>query len=182
MSGRLLIGLLLLGSLVAVAGAPGPLARFDHADHVGAFAREGLACIACHPMGQGDPANAAADERMLTAVPEGACHYCHTDDQSIHKRAPSRCATCHDSVEPPPTHAAGWLADHGAVARMRDCSDCHENRDCIDCHERRDAVRYTVHDRGWLGVHGMAVLADPASCGSCHRHDFCTACHSGGMR
>ena len=162
----------LLISVVAAARGPA-MGRFDHAGHERPLAREGLGCVACHPVGQGDEP---------LAVPARACHYCHTDAESKQRRAPSRCETCHDDVLPPPDHIVGWLDDHGAVARTKGCSDCHGAGFCIDCHERRDSAQRRVHDRGWLGVHGIAVMADPAACGSCHGHDYCSSCHAGGGR
>ena len=150
------------------------LHRFDHGEHGKALEREGLACVACHAVGA--PAEAPDDEQALKP-PDAACHFCHVDS-TRQVRAPSRCETCHADVGRPDSHGVGWLDEHGSASRLGACSDCHRSGFCVDCHERRESVRYQVHDRTFLSVHGIEVRVDPSSCGTCHAESFCVSCHS----
>lgn len=159
----------------ASAGAPEVAATFDHAAHAPALDKAGLGCTTCHRVGVG--------EEPRSVAPAGVCHSCHVDAEARRVHAPSACATCHPSVGPPADHAYGWLDVHGAASRGGRCDDCHRGSFCIDCHERREPVRYAVHDRTFLGTHGIEVRVDPTACGSCHVEAFCVACHSaGGVR
>ena len=116
---------------------------------------------------------------MLTP-PAGACHYCHNPSDGREPTAPSHCTLCHDTVAPPVSHGAGWVAAHGAEARIStsSCDNCHKSSFCIDCHERKEGIQYKVHDATWLSVHGIAVQADPTSCGTCHLKADCVSCHA----
>ncbi|MEZ4239265.1 MAG: cytochrome c3 family protein [Myxococcota bacterium] len=167
-------GLLLLGLAAASAGTAletdRPHDRFQHDVHRKALAREGLDCTACHAVGAAPGAD--------LAPPEGVCHSCHVDREGRALRAPATCATCHDRVAAPEGHGPGWLDAHGPASRTERCDSCHRGSECVDCHERREPVRFAVHDRSFLAVHGIAVRTDPAGCGSCHVEAFCVACHS----
>ena len=156
--------------------------KFDHQRHTKALKREGLACPACHQVGghvDGQLTDEALDQVFLTPPP-GACHYCHNPPADLRPSGPSRCETCHETVEPPTGHGAGWIELHGADARLgaQTCRDCHRSEYCVECHQRKESVTFQVHDRAWLSVHGIAARTEPASCGSCHLQADCVACHS----
>lgn len=155
----------------AAGEAPAVTATFDHGAHAAALDRAALGCTACHRVGVGEQPSAAA--------PAGVCHTCHVDGVA-RVRAPTACATCHPSVGPPVDHGYGWREVHGAASREQRCADCHRGSFCVDCHERREPVRFAVHDRAFLGIHGLEVRADPSACGSCHVEAFCVACHAAG--
>lgn len=176
--------LALLAAAVAASAAPlageGPdvSAIFDHAVHRPALEKTGVTCAACHGVGQPLPADGR--EATALAAPLGTCHACHVDGAARKVRAPSTCGTCHPVVDPPPDHGLGWIEVHGAASRGARCDDCHRGAFCVDCHERREPVRYAVHDRAFLGIHGIEVRTDPGACGSCHVDAFCIACHATG--
>ncbi|MCP4805718.1 MAG: hypothetical protein GY913_35910 [Proteobacteria bacterium] len=163
---------------VAMSWGDEPLKRFEHTAHQRALDRADVPCTSCHQVGAPVPAESTEDELLFPSAE--TCHSCHTGDASKGlRRAPGTCATCHESVSPPPTHGAGWVALHGADARagITDCSTCHEAGVCVDCHDRNSSLTYEVHDRSWLSVHGIAAFAQPAECSTCHTQSSCLACH-----
>ncbi len=188
--------LILIAVVLAAAAVASPLAnpyrgtwpeifqRFDHRTHQRILKRRGLSCEACHQVGVvagSDPAPGAAEPTPLLPPPQ-ACHYCHNPPAGERRDGPGSCGLCHDSVQAPVNHGAGWLAGHGADARTgrKVCADCHSANECVDCHERKEGARFAVHDRTWISVHGIAALAQPASCSSCHLQSDCVACHTTG--
>jgi len=155
---------------------------FDHALHDKTLKREGVACVACHPVGLRSAQGAPVQE---LAPPRSSCHGCHLRTfKGAPRKAPSTCATCHPARSQlvPADHGVGWLKAHGleARARGRTCSDCHDQSACVDCHEGRGALSRTPHAPGFRATHGVQARLDPASCSSCHVEDTCTACHSTG--
>lgn len=151
-------------------------ARLDHDMHIGLAGEKG--CATCHDF---EPVLDAAGnvDPISTFLPRtGACHTCHAAAEPRRTRGPTRCTTCHEQAPTPTTHGAGWLSLHGAEARTGSCSDCHRSRTCVGCHEQRESIRFDVHDRTWLSVHGIAARADPSSCSSCHLQAGCVSCHA----
>lgn len=158
--------------------------RFDHAEHAATFRRHDVGCVVCHamtPVAEGTAANAAG-----LGPNEAVCHTCHAPGEGGLgvgdglRAAPARCATCHPTVDPPTSHAAGWLELHGSDARAdaASCENCHTRSSCVDCHERRQNGAFTVHDPSWIKTHGVAVRAAPATCDSCHAQTECLSCHT----
>lgn len=167
LSAAVLLGV--LAPIWASAIAPEVSATFDHARHEASLQRAALDCTSCHRVGlDGVPLQAPGD----------VCHSCHVDALARKVHAPRACSTCHPSVGPPDSHTYGWIEVHGAASRGERCNDCHRGSFCIDCHERREPVRYRVHDRTFLGLHGIEVQTAPSACGGCHVEAFCVACHS----
>ena len=172
---RLLLVLLVMVTLPLAAVGGSELqqlyARFDHAGHDKAFARNGVTCVSCHQVG--------ATGTELAPPPPGACHQCHVDkpERSLLHATPTDCSTCHAVVAAPETHGATWLAWHGSEAD-RSCTTCHARRDCVDCHEGRLDPEHHVHDPGFLAIHGIEAAAG-ATCDSCHSQSECLACHAG---
>lgn len=159
-------------------------ARFDHEAHDRALGKAGVGCVVCHAVGAAVP---AGDEALSPLEPPAsACHECHAPGEGGLgsgdglRRAPRACATCHPTVAPPTSHAAGWMEHHGAAAvgEAASCRDCHARADCVDCHDRREDSMHRVHDPSWLSVHGVEARANPGSCDSCHAVAECTACHA----
>ena len=97
---------------------------------------------------------------------------------------PGRCTQCHQDVEPPEGHGAGWIDGHGAYAKLSvlECRACHRASTCVGCHEQKDRVDRRVHDPTWLSVHSVDARIDPSSCGVCHLQTDCVACHVSGDR
>lgn len=166
---------------------PTEFRRFDHSKHERALARQGVSCVACHQVGATADGPWGRDRLADTFLqpPDGACHQCHAPGQGGlgagrgMNSAPGTCATCHDRVEAPVTHEAGWLATHGQQAAFEaaSCRDCHSRSTCVECHDRRENVSRSVHDAAWLTVHGIVARASPAGCDTCHAQSECTSCH-----
>ena len=175
--------LLLLPLLLLAAETPSEreliFARFDHGTHQKALDKADLPCSGCHQVGgvalspEGFPVP-PPDEAFLSP-PSQACHQCH----QAKGKAPRRCDTCHEGVQAPTDHDAGWTLEHGAEARMgvTRCQDCHDDAWCVACHEGGTPFTYRVHDRSWLTVHGIAARTNPAECGTCHPAEVCIDCH-----
>jgi hypothetical protein len=97
----------------------------------------------------------------------------------------------------------GWDIAHG-VLESRSCTDCHTDlttnpsleqahrdaKECASCHgevahpplpllEARPTPvpSGAAHPEDYIQNHGVDVAADPASCTTCHRTDFCETCH-----
>lgn len=169
---RAVVMLLLVLPVAAVSGDEliQLYGRFDHGEHARAFSRSGVTCVSCHQVGQPGSAD-------LPEPPSAACHQCHVEspERTLIHRTPTRCQTCHLTVEPPETHSPGWLAWHGSE-RDSTCSDCHTRRDCVDCHDRRQQPAFRVHDPSFMVTHGIEAAAG-ATCDSCHSLSECTSCH-----
>ncbi len=196
---RALIGAIGVGVLVAlvqgaaVANAPekpgliSPL-PFDHGVHGKAFAKGGVACVNCHPVGVRQPD--ASDG--FRAPPGGdlwpsldTCHGCHLGElKGAPRAASSACMQCHGDREQlvPATHAVGWLYEHGGEARARgaSCSDCHKTSQCTECHEARGPDERSPHPPGWRTIHGLEARVDSYSCSTCHDGTKCVSCHTTG--
>lgn len=155
--------------------------RFSHRRHEDILEQRGVACIACHQVGTtGDSrVSIAALEPIARPPPGKACHFCH-NPESGEPTGTARCILCHDRVEPPESHGAGWIGLHGTEARLQtwSCDSCHRKSFCVDCHERKEDATFQVHDRAWLSVHGIAARTDPAACGICHLQVDCVTCHT----
>lgn len=156
-------------------------ALFNHRRHEGVLEARQLGCPACHSIGStGDPRlSMRRIEAWAMPPPPQACHYCHNPASGEPPAGTGRCIVCHDDVEPPESHGAGWIDVHGVEARLQtwSCENCHRDAFCIDCHERRESARYLAHDREWLTLHGIAAWTDPSACGTCHLQADCVACH-----
>jgi hypothetical protein len=156
--------------------------RFNHKRHEGVLEDRGVNCSACHQVGaRGDPRVATSVlESWLLPPPPGACHYCHNPPDGEQPTGTGACILCHETIQPPESHGAGWVDLHGAEARLQtwSCNNCHRRSFCIDCHERKEAARYREHDRAWLSVHGIAARTDPTECDTCHLQSDCVSCHS----
>jgi len=184
----ILAGLLLLPVLALGDERAEIFSRFDHGRHEKALAKANVSCVSCHQVGATTPTGWSRErlnEAFLVA-PDAACHQCHAPGVGGlgvgegQRAATGRCASCHEDIEPPVSHDAGWLALHGADARDRQssCSDCHARSYCVECHDRRETATNGYHDASWLTVHGIASRAAPASCDSCHVQNECVDCHS----
>lgn len=161
--------------------------KFNHETHWRPIDRVGVSCVSCHAVGA--PTNTAPVEglpREDLMPPENVCHECHAPGEGDlgagdgMSQAPHHCATCHEAVDKPDSHAVGWLDMHGDAARegTASCLNCHTRATCTECHDRRQTAGQKVHDRSWLTVHGIAVRADPAACDTCHVQAECTTCHA----
>jgi hypothetical protein len=119
-------------------------------DHA-AHASRGIACTRCHV---GMDAVGLAGRAQLPTM--ATCLSCH-DSRRAPLHGPSRCATCH-LVQPDSTlqtqFASGTLVPSGAL--------------------RGDA-----HTLAFRTQHAAVAGNDPRYCASCHRQDFCQACHNG---
>lgn len=197
---RAFLVLLLLVSALAVPALAVPalagggeraeiFARFEHGEHDRALRRAGMKCVSCHQVGATGEEEGWTQARLAEAFmmpANSTCHDCHAPGEGKlgtgkgMGAATRECAVCHAAVKPPETHAAGWLAMHGADAAVSaaTCRDCHTRSSCADCHDRRENAGSGVHDRSWLTVHGIAARAAPAQCDSCHVQAECTSCHS----
>lgn len=78
----------------------------------------------------------------------------------------------------PATHNTNWTQKHGQAAKAdeRECLTCHDERvECIACHED---VAPRNHGAAWVQKnHGLESRWNRMKCETCHRQDFCTACH-----
>ena len=161
---------------------------FDHTEHAPVFAKTGVACVDCHPIGlrQKDPEQgyvAAAVGELKP--PLLVCHGCHRPNfKGAPRAAPGRCTLCHANRAElkPASHDLGWLRAHGAEARARgaSCKDCHETRECVECHDARGAGQRDPHPPGWRTGHGVEARLDPYSCSTCHDGQKCMSCHTTG--
>lgn len=82
-----------------------------------------------------------------------------------------------DSTKPS-THNTNWIELHGnsAKANEAECLMCHEDRnECIMCHEDTSPRSHTSTFVN--RTHGMESRWNKTSCQTCHRQDFCDACH-----
>lgn len=82
-----------------------------------------------------------------------------------------------DSTKPS-THNNYWLYKHGQAAKANEaeCLMCHEERvECIECHEDMPPRSHTSTFVN--RTHGLESRWKKISCQTCHREDFCTACH-----
>ena len=82
-----------------------------------------------------------------------------------------------DSTKPS-THNTNWIELHGNAAKANEaeCFTCHEDRnECIMCHE--DTAPRSHTSTFVNRTHGMESRWDKTSCQTCHRQDFCDACH-----
>jgi len=159
---------------------------FEHAEHARAFARAGVTCVDCHPVGlqQGMGEDGRAPVESLPG-PIATCHGCHRAQlPGAPRKAPNTCATCHDDREglKPASHGLDWLHAHGDQARApgASCDTCHEASTCFDCHDQRGAMAESPHGPGFRSWHGIEAQADPASCTTCHTVQACTSCHATG--
>ncbi|NOY27574.1 MAG: hypothetical protein GXP62_17050, partial [Oligoflexia bacterium] len=156
--------------------------RFQHRRHDKVFQEQDFSCIACHQVGgvADDRIGAKKLDQAYLAPPRMACHFCHNPSDGREPVGPGRCVTCHEDVDPPTSHGAGWLSQHGDEARMGviNCDNCHRSAACIECHDRREPIRFAVHDDAWLSIHAIAARANPVECSTCHQQNFCVACHS----
>ena len=156
---------------------------FDHQVHERSFARAGLQCLDCHPVG----AKLEGTDDAPTALPplRSSCHACHLHEvEHAPKRAPDACMRCHacrDSLVPQ-SHRVAWDQDHGeqAMARGASCDRCHDTASCVSCHETRGATSRSPHGPGFSAFHGIEARLDPQRCASCHAGSSCTRCHQGG--
>ncbi len=155
--------------------------KFNHKRHEGILGERGIGCPSCHQVGSKGDARISSDtlSSWLSPPPPKACHFCHNPSDGSEPVGAGRCVMCHETIEPPTSHGAGWVQVHGTEARLEtwSCDNCHRRSFCVDCHERKEAARYKVHDRAWLTVHGVAVQADPAACSTCHLQADCQSCH-----
>jgi hypothetical protein len=129
---------------------PPPNLKFDHSVHVG----KSIPCVHCHDMGKVDVATRAQLPEM------SLCLRCH--DGSVSKvrgqfHAPARCGTCH-LLQPDNTlvqiFPSGLLRPSGKLR-----GDAH-------------TMEFRLH-------HKEVAANDEKYCASCHRQDFCVACHNG---
>lgn len=154
---------------------------FDHHVHAPGFARAGVACVDCHPVGL------RAEEGVPELEPpRSSCHGCHLGEIKGAPRAAERsCSTCHPVMAElmPVDHGPMWIEGHGPEARARGatCNDCHDTSACIDCHESRGALAADPHPPAFFTSHGVEARIDPVSCSTCHSGQSCTDCHATGV-
>lgn len=82
-----------------------------------------------------------------------------------------------DSTKPS-THNTNWIETHGNAAKVNEaeCYVCHEDRnECIMCHE--DTAPRSHTSTFVNRTHGMESRWDRTACQTCHKQDFCDACH-----
>lgn len=82
-----------------------------------------------------------------------------------------------DSTKPS-THNTNWIETHGNAAKANEaeCYVCHEDRnECIMCHE--DTAPRSHTSTFVNRTHGMESRWDRTACQTCHKQDFCDACH-----
>lgn len=82
-----------------------------------------------------------------------------------------------DSTKPA-DHNATWTYDHGraAKANQQSCFACHDERsECIACHEDTPPRNHT--NTFINKTHGRMARWDKTNCQTCHRQDYCDACH-----
>jgi len=130
------------------------------------------------------------------AAAQNNLEYCETCHQ---KR---ECQSCHDgSTRPWSFHPGDYSTAHAIDARRNqpDCSGCHRSQTfCTGCHSRSgvsadgrgsefsgadNARRF--HPPSWTDTsvrgpehHAVAAQRNIRQCASCHREQFCVACHS----
>ena len=154
---------------------------FKHAAHKKTFAKLGLACADCHPVGLRAESGKVED----LPLPRSICHGCHRGEVvGAPSKAASRCSACHSDREElkPPSHGIGWEEDHAAEARAlrAGCQDCHDRGQCVDCHDARGALTEAPHPPGFRAVHGLDARLDGAMCVTCHAAETCVRCHEQG--
>jgi hypothetical protein len=181
------VGLPALGSDDAPSPTTPPLLEplpFDHQGHERSFAKAGLTCTSCHPVGAQHTEQASPEDATLPP-PRSSCHACHLQIvEHAPKRAPDACMRCHSSRDAlePESHRVAWDQEHGeeAMARGAHCDRCHDTTGCVACHEERGATASSPHGPGFGAFHGVEARVDPQRCSSCHQGASCTRCHQGG--
>lgn len=154
---------------------------FEHATHKRTFAKIGLVCADCHPVGL----RAESGPVLDLPLPRTICHGCHRAEiEGAPSKADSRCAACHSDREElkPPSHGIGWEADHAPEARAlrAGCEDCHDRGQCVECHDVRGALAKAPHPPGFRSIHGLDARLDGATCVTCHASETCVRCHEQG--
>jgi hypothetical protein len=161
---------------------------FSHKVHENVLKKEGLTCVACHPMGLKIEEK---EEKERATISEAAflpgketCHFCHFNPK-VGSIAPDRCGICHFDLGKiqPATHNFDWISKHAVYSKadISDCESCHSPRFCEDCHKRRDLPTRRFHDRNFRFVHPIEARANPRECGTCHElKSFCVKCHTEG--
>lgn len=164
---------------------------FSHRDHEEPFAKAGVDCVSCHPVGlRAAPGSGVVPPADLPE-PRATCHACHlrqaagTPLPGAPRRAKPACMGCHASLQglKPRDHDALWPTGHADTARglSAGCKDCHAGRWCTDCHVDRGPVTRNPHGIGFRVSHGIEARLDPARCTSCHTGATCTTCHADGV-
>lgn len=180
---RLVFGL----GLVCATASAGDLVHlrsplpFDHQEHAGSFARNGVGCLDCHPVGM-RASTPGGSEPPLPEPPTSSCHGCHLGELAKAPRSsPDTCTLCHTDLSGlvPNSHNLEWISLHGDASRAAssDCTSCHRASECLDCHDRRGAGSEEPHPVGFRSTHGVDARLDPRSCSSCHTEASCTSCH-----
>jgi hypothetical protein len=127
--------------------------KFSHRVH----AQTSESCLTCHVPEQEStragvlPLAVRCERCHATLVESGRCDACHPADASgrlILEGASGRLIPRggHGGDD----HGAGWVKDHGRVARGRErrCRVCHDERSCDACH--RGVVKpYRIHPDDW---------------------------------
>ncbi len=159
--------------------------RFSHKVH----AARKIACTTCHKgVGKSKPADGLHMPTMKL------CLDCHKK----HRRAPSRCVSCHErvpggrmrtrypegSLKPGPSlpalnHGPLFGRNHKTAARghRKQCDACHQRATCLRCHGgiKKPA---SIHLGNYILRHGREARANRNRCKSCHtRSRFCVSCH-----
>jgi len=170
--------------------------HFRHGNHRTDRTGKQIRCRECHET------SASVEEPGAHAPPTTrACVSCHDDvDRTPSALRMRSCDTCHASrsggfhkIAPrthlpapdrPEDHTLAFRRDHSADATLHGerCARCHTSmsgsrRDtCDDCHQ---VMRPHDHVITWREYdHGPAAATRTDRCVTCHRGEFCTACHS----
>ncbi len=123
-------------------------------------------------------------------------------DHAVHIARNIGCQQCHGEVE------NVELATRDQLPRMRGCFHCHQmpvpaqgeaRGACTTCHlTGKDGLLRTRfpsgrlqpptwlanagHGPDWIERHRKVAAADSGMCATCHRQDYCVACHDGRVR
>ena len=167
---------------------------FAHKDHEHDMGGKLIPCQTCH---EDIRRSQRPDDVSVPRMQR--CAICHEDSQRTpEKFRIARCETCHSSImsgrapanhmvgtrELPEDHTIEFRHDHAeqAAAKNANCRFCHEGLSgspkdsCFQCHEQ---MKPRDHGLSWReDEHGHEAEIDRERCATCHRADYCTACHS----
>ncbi len=161
-------------------------ANFPSAEGHGALARQSERnCAVCH----------ARDFCIR-------CHVNAPEVKAIQALAPDpRSLAIKVALEAPQSHReAGWLDEHGGVAKReaaKSCAFCHTRQSCMVCHRTRPALALSLPDSGagrgigariprkaggyhgpdWVDQHPGPARSAPETCETCHARTECLECH-----
>ncbi|MDB4946608.1 MAG: Cytochrome c family protein [Labilithrix sp.] len=172
--------------------------KHDDPNHVAAGPEANGACVTCH-LGyhEGDGNKVARFE-----IPRANMRF----DHRTHAARNIGCAQCHGDVQEID------LATRDQLPRMRGCIGCHQHPDaaargdakaaCETCHlpagpqeggrirtmfpsgtlEPPRWLHNAQHTPDFLQRHKLVAASDSQFCASCHKEEYCTACHDGRVR